>query len=90
MKYMDGAGQAGDVDHPECSSPVPDAYFSCARSDARHGFPVIRLLAMLKHVQLMTGIASGRVRKGAQVLERGAAERNGPGLCMDGIIQNFV
>src|SRR5471030_2221857 len=58
------------INHPECPSFIPNAYFLGARSDGGcHGLPVVRLLPVLHEVNLVAGFTLGGGWEGAQIIK---------------------
>lgn len=76
--------ELGNVDHAESPSGIPNPNLFHTLTHGVHWFPVVRLLAVLHLIELMTGLALGRERKGAKVTKRTAPDSTGLGSTMAG------
>ena len=55
-----------------------------------HGFPVVRFLAVLNLIELMSCLAPCRKRKGAEIIKGATPKINGLGSSHATNIQNFI
>jgi hypothetical protein len=79
VKYIDGISELGNVDDPERPGCVTNPNFLRTLAHGVHGLPVVRLLAVLNLIELMTCLAPGRKRKGAKIIKGTAPELDGFG-----------
>ena len=70
MQHEDGLCKARNIDNPERSGRITNTDFSHARTNARHRFPVIRLVTALDAFKLEAGIATWPLRKLTQAIQR--------------------
>jgi len=70
MQHEDGLCKARNIDNPERSSGIANPNFSHTRTNTRHRFPVIRLVAALDAFKLKAGIAAWPLRKVTQAIQR--------------------
>jgi hypothetical protein len=74
VKYIDSIGKFSYVDDAERPSGVPNPDLLNPRANPWHGLPVIRLVALLYLVELMTSFTPCRYGKRSKVVERATPE----------------
>jgi hypothetical protein len=77
VKYIDSIGKFRHVDDTERPSGVPNPDFLNPGANPWHGLPVIRLVALLHLVKLMTRFTPCRHREGSKIIERTTPEFDG-------------
>ena len=90
MKHIDGISELGNVDDPERPGCVTNPNFLHTLAHGVHGLPVVRLLAVLNLIELMTSLAPGWKRKSAKIIKGTAPELDGFGIDYSHTIQSFV
>ena len=90
MKHIDGISELGNLDDPERPGCVTNPNFLRTLAHGVHGLPVVRLLAILNLIALMTCLAPGRKRKGAKLIKGTAPELDRSGIGHAHIIQIIV
>ena len=90
MKHIDGISELGNLDDPERPGCVTNPNFLRTLTHGVHGLPVVRLLAVLNLIELMTCLAPGRKRKSAKIIKGTAPELDRSGIGRAHTIQSFV
>ena len=80
MQHVDRIFEFGDIDHTKRASLILNSDFLHARTDGLYWLPVVRLLAVLHLVDLISGFTAYREGNVAQIVQSAAEELNRFGL----------